>query len=386
MKYGSILQLALLLCLFQGCQEGNDFVPVATIQGATDYYRQKVDADFEFVMSIPHASRSDVSIDYATSDGTAVAGVDFISTSGTAIIPAGSLSTSIKVNVKGDSLRKDSQNFYLHLSNPNNCTMEMLPVLAVINNDGLYFPVDNSGYYTPDSYPGYRLVWSDEFNGKSIDENTWTFEKGNNNGWGTHELVYYTDRTQNAFMSLGNLIIEARKENGGQFTSARITTKGKKSFKYGRIDIRAKMSIPDGAMSSLRMLGSNIDTVGWPACGEIDIMQLPHIEYYVYNTLHWRDSVNAPRQFGVNNSILGLGNDSRFHVFTAVWDVNHIEMYIDDHLTFEMNTDGKSLPFKNYFFFIFNLSVGGDWPGTPTPNAQFPQRMVVDYVRVFQKN
>jgi hypothetical protein len=385
MKYRSLFRLALFLCLLEGCQE-NDLASVATIQWATDYYyRQKVDADFEFVFSIPHTSTSDVSIDYATSSGTAVAGVDFISTSGTATIPAGSLSTSIKVKIKGDSLRKDSQNFYLRLSNPNNCTMEMLPIVGVINNDGLYFPVDNSGYYTPNSYSGYKLVWSDEFNGKSVDENNWTFEQGNN-GWGTHELTYYTNRIQNAFMSLGNLIIEARKEDGGKFTSARITTKGKESFKYGRIDIRAKMSIPDGTMSSLRMMGSTIDSVGWPACGEIDIMQLPHVENYVYNVLHWSDSVNAAAQLGVNNSLAGLGGDSKFHVFTAIWDVSHIEMYIDDHLTFMMNTNGKSFPFNNYFFFIFNLSVGGDWPGTPSPNAQFPQRMVVDYVRVFQKN
>jgi len=388
MKYGAILfQLVLLLCLFQGCREENDFVPAATIHSISDY-RQKVDADFEFVISIPHASTSDALIDYATSDGTAIAGVDYTSVSGTATIPAGSVSTNIKVKVKGDSLRMNSQNFYLHLSNPKNCTIVIERVAAVIINDGLYFPVDNTGYTTPDSYPDYTLAWSDEFNAKSIDENSWTFEQGNN-GWGTHELGYYTNRTQNAFMSLGNLIIEARKEEyfGAEFTSARITTKGKKSFKYGRIDIRAKISTPNGAMSSLRMMGSNIDTIGWPNCGEIDIMQLPHIEYYAYNTLHWSDSLTAaPRQFGVNNWFGGIGGDSKFYVFTAVWNADHIEMYIDDNLTFEMNTHGRSLPFNNDFFFIFNVSVGGDWPGTPPPTAQFPQRMVVDYVRVFQKN
>ena len=381
MKLG--LTIFLLLCLFQSCQNDNDLIPRVNLQWVSGY-RQKVDTDFEFVINIPLASKSDASVDYATADGTAVAGVDYLATSGTAVIPAGSLSTSIKVKVKGDSIRKNPQSFYINYSNPTNCTMTLTQAVGEIKNDGLYFPVEDNGYVTPNTYPDYKLVWSDEFNGKSIDENNWTFELGNN-GWGTHELVNYTNRIQNAFVSSGNLIIEARKEDVYGYTSARITTKGKKSFKYGRIDIRAKIpTIPDGVMSSLRMMGSNIDAVGWPNCGEIDIMQLPHVEYFAYNTLHWTDSLGAARQFGVNNG-LGVDGEKKFHVFTAIWDASRIEMYIDDYQTFEMSTNAKSLPFNDYFFFIFNVSIGGDWPGTPSSKAEFPQRMIVDYVRVFSK-
>src|SRR6185295_2403724 len=107
----------------------------------------------------------------------------------------------------------------------------------------LYFPVVNTGYSTPLTYPGYTLVWNEDFTGSSINTSNWTFESGNNNGWGNNELEYYTDRTQNAFVSQGNLIIEARSEsyNGSNYTSTRMITKDKKIFKFGRIDIRAKM-------------------------------------------------------------------------------------------------------------------------------------------------
>src|SRR6478736_5042354 len=228
MKHGLIIFL--LLCLFHSCQNDNDLIPRVNLQWVSDY-RQKMDTDFEFVINVPHAIRSDASVDYATADGTAVADVDYVPTSGKAVIPAGSLSTTIKVKVKGDSLRKNPQIFYLNYSNPTNFTMTLTQAVGEIKNDGLYFPVDDNGYVTPDTYPDYKLMWSDEFNDKSIDENNWTFEQGNN-GWGTHELVNYTNRIQNAFVSSGSLIIEARKEDLYGFTSARITTKAKKSFKY----------------------------------------------------------------------------------------------------------------------------------------------------------
>lgn len=375
--------LLLLVSIFFCCKNGDNASALPTLSTEwTSADRATEDKDFEFKMRIPQIVNADVLVDYATKDGTALSGVDYFSNNGTATIKAGNLYTNVKVKVKGDSVRRAPQFFYLEISNPRNCKIANDEAVGIILNDGTYLPLDNKGYSTPHSYPNYTLVWSDEFNGESIDENNWSFETGGT-GWGNHELEYYSSRTQNAFVSSGNLIIEARKENysGADFTSARLTTKGKRSFKYGRIDIRAKVPKPKGTLSSLWMLGSNIDTAGWPTCGEIDIMQLGRIDNQAYQILHW-GSPAAPHQFGLSQ---WLGNvaENDFHVFSCIWDADHFEMYVDDILTFNMNTD-ESLPFRNQFFLIFSLAVGGDWPGSPDNTTQFPQRMIVDYVRIFQ--
>jgi len=240
---------------------------------------------------------------------------------------------------------------------------------------------DSTGYSTPNHYDGYSLVWSDEFSGNAIDENNWSFEIGNN-GWGNHELEYYTNK--NAFVSDGNLIIEVRAESigGSSYSSTRMITKGKKNFKYGRVDIRAKMPKGKGIWPALWMLGENIDAVGWPTCGEIDMMELlGHEPNRVYGTLHW----GPTHQSYGTNKVLSTGTfaDS-FHVFSMKWSQSSIELLIDDVSYYIMDTTAGTFPFNANFFFIFNVAVGGDWPGSPDSSTPFPQRMVVDYVRVFQ--
>lgn len=243
---------------------------------------------------------------------------------------------------------------------------------------------NNAGYSTPNQYTGYTLIWSDEFSGGAIDENNWSFEIGNNNGWGNNELENYTNSANNAFVSDGNLIIEARAEaiGGYNFSSARMITKGKKSFKYGRIDIRAKLPQGKGIWPALWMLGNNIDAIGWPTCGEIDMMELlGHEPNKIYGTLHW----GPTHQSYGTNKILSSGTfaDS-FHVYTMKWSQSSIELLLDDVSYFLMDTTNGTFPFNQNFFFIFNIAVGGDWPGSPDSSTSLPQRMVVDYVRVFQ--
>jgi len=248
-------------------------------------------------------------------------------------------------------------------------------------------PDDNAGYSTPNQYTGYTLVWSDEFSGNAIDASNWSFEIGNNNGWGNHELEYYTSSTNNAFVSEGNLIIEARAESisGSNYTSARMITKGKKSFKYGRIDIRAKLPKGKGIWPALWMLGNNIDAAGWPACGEIDMMELLGQEpNRVYGTLHWGASAAAHQSYGTNKLLSAGTFADSFHVYTMIWTQSSISLLIDDVSYFLMDTTVGTLPFNANFFFIFNIAVGGDWPGPPDSSTTLPQRMVVDYVRVFQ--
>ena len=346
---------------------------------------------FHFPVSLSPASNKTVSIHYTTLAGTALANTDFIPVSGTITIPAGQQQAFIDVTVTGDSTRKANQDFFVQLDNPQNCTLaaDKAPG-TIINANGSYFPVDNSGYSTPNNYPGYTLAWGDEFTTPGINTTNWSFETGNNNGWGNNELEFYTDRTQNAFVSAGNLIIEARTEllGGKNYTSARMVTKNKKTFKFGRIDIRAKMPKGKGVWPALWMLGNNIDAVGWPACGEMDILELlGHEPNKIYGTMHWGNTVPSHGSKGSSYTLSSGSFDQQFHVYSLVWKQDDIRVLIDDqeyvHVT-SIDVQGSNYPFNNNFFFIFNIAVGGNWPGSPDGTTVFPQRMIVDYVRVFQ--
>jgi len=346
---------------------------------------------FHFPVSLSAVSNKAVSVHYSTLAGTALATTDFIPVSGTLTIPAGQQQAFIDVTVTGDSTRKADQNFFVQLDNPQGCSLGTDKATGmIINANGLYFPVDNTGYNTSGNYPGYTLAWSDEFNTPGISTSTWSFETGNNNGWGNNELEYYTDRTQNAFVSAGNLVIEARAESfgGKNYTSARMVTKNRKNFKFGRIDIRAKMPKGRGIWPALWMLGSNIDAVGWPACGEMDILEmLGHEPNKIYGTMHWGNTVPSHSSKG-NSYTLSTGSfDQQFHVYSLIWKQDDIRVLVDDqeyvHVT-SVDVQGSNYPFNSDFFFIFNIAVGGNWPGSPDGTTVLPQRMVVDYVRVYQ--
>lgn len=261
-------------------------------------------------------------------------------------------------------------------------------VVELQTEPGGDFP--QTGYTTPKSYSGYNLSWSDEFEGVSLDESSWTYETGTgNNGWGNNELQYY--RKENTRVEKGCLIIEAKNENfGGQnYTSSRLITKGKQEFEYGRVDIRAALPKGQGIWPALWMLGSNFQTSGWPACGEIDIMELIGglgKDNTVHGTVHW-DNTGNYANYGDHYTLSnGIFNDE-FHVFSIIWNENTIKWYMDDILynTIDITPTALSEFHQNYFF-IFNVAVGGNWPGSPDATTSFPQRMIVDYIRAFQKN
>ncbi|GMQ28295.1 glycoside hydrolase family 16 protein [Algoriphagus confluentis] len=250
--------------------------------------------------------------------------------------------------------------------------------------------IPTTGFTSPASYPGMTLVWEDEFNGNSLDLSSWTHETGRGqNGWGNNELQHY--RSQNTSVERGHLIITAKKESfsGSEYTSSRIITENKKQFRYGRIDIRAVMPKGQGLWPALWMLGANFRTVGWPACGEIDIMEMiggQGREKTVHGTVHWQHDGNRA-QFGGEYSLTSGTLADQFHVYSIEWDATSIRWLIDNKQYHEIDTTPEQLDeFRRSFFFIFNVAVGGDWPGSPDSSTTFPQHMIVDYVRVFQKN
>lgn len=254
-------------------------------------------------------------------------------------------------------------------------------------------PVDGiptSGYTTPESYAGMQLVWQDEFEGTTLDESAWVFETGTGSGgWGNNELQYY--RKENTSLQDGYLIITAKKEEfGGQpYTSSRIKTQGKKSFQYGRVDIRAALPEGQGIWPALWMLGEDITSVGWPACGEIDIMEMiggSGRENEVHGTVHWQNE-GAHAYYGKPYSLSNGSFQNEFHVFSIEWTAKEIKWYVDDQLFNTVDiTPAELSEFQDDFFFIFNVAVGGQWPGYPDETSTYPQRMVVDYIRVFQQN
>jgi beta-glucanase (GH16 family) len=231
-----------------------------------------------------------------------------------------------------------------------------------------------------------NIVWSDEFNGTSIDTTKWTFETGNNGGWGNQELEYYTGRTNNAYVSNGILHIVAQQESfgGESFTSARMKTEGLYSKTFGIFEWRAKLPGGSYMWPALWMLGANFPTVGWPACGEIDV-----VEYngttptFSQGSLHWGTSGEISKT--AKYPFVSPDSVTNWHIYDLVWNLNSIKFLVDGNL-YETQTVGS--PFNAPFFLIMNLAVGGNYVGTPSvatieAATTFPQEMQVDYVRVY---
>ena len=238
------------------------------------------------------------------------------------------------------------------------------------------------------SAPAWELDWSDEFDGATLDHGKWKEQTGGD-GWGNDELENYTRRPENIRLENGMLVIEARKEafGGNRYTSARISSAGLKERTYGRYEARIKLPKGQGIWPAFWLLGSDIGTAGWPACGEIDIMEnIGKEPATVYGTLH------GPGYSGSNgfqnHVTLENGNFyDAFHVYALEWEPNEIRWYIDgkQYHTAKPELVHGAWKFDHPFNVILNLAVGGGWPGNPDANTSFPQQMLVDYVRVYRR-
>jgi len=245
---------------------------------------------------------------------------------------------------------------------------------------------------------GWKLTWSDEFNaadGSPVDSSKWVSETGGK-GWGNQELEYYTSRPQNAIQQGGNLVITALAEKftgsdgvTRDYTSARLKTQTRFSEKYGRFEARIKIPRGQGIWPAFWMLGDNIDRVGWPGCGEIDIMEnIGREPTLVHGTIHGpgysgANGIGAP--FALTDT---AGFADGFHIYAVEWAPRTIRFYVDDHL-YATRTPadlpkGTKWVYDHPFFILLNVAVGGGWPGNPDRTSVFPQTMLVDYVRVYQ--
>ena len=247
----------------------------------------------------------------------------------------------------------------------------------------------------------WKLVWSDEFDGDSLNTNVWTRETGGS-GWGNNELQYYTDRTENSYVSDGTLKIVAKRENYSncRFTSARLKTAGKKSFKYGRMEARIKVNggNQDGVWPAFWMMGD--DGTAWPWCGELDIMEHANSRNYVEGTIHWNaggssyntpynhifwGSYSVPAYYYYSDNNNGING---WHTYGVIWDENTIKWYVDNniYLTAYLNDD-NAYAFRKNHYFLLNLALGSNatgYTGNTAPNDSFQSAtMEVDYVRAY---
>jgi beta-glucanase (GH16 family) len=235
---------------------------------------------------------------------------------------------------------------------------------------------------------GWELVWHDEFDGETINPENWLFNTGDS-GWGNNEWQYYTDRPENARVEDGMLIIEARQENylGSDYTSARMITQYLHSWTYGRVEARMKLPTGQGVWPAFWMLGDDIDQVSWPKCGEIDIMENIGDPNIIYNTLHG-PGYSGGNGVGGSHVFSGVGLNEDYHIYALEWKPIEIRWYFDDNLTLILTPDNVpgEWVFDHPFFILLNLAIGGNWPGYPDESTVFPQRLYVDYVRVYRES
>ena len=229
------------------------------------------------------------------------------------------------------------------------------------------------------SAQNWQLVWSDEFNG-SIGPD-WSYDTGGG-GWGNNEQEFY--QSQNATIENNMLAITAKRESvgGANYTSARLKTQGHRSWKYGKIVARIALPGFQGSWPGFWMLGDNIGSVGWPACGEIDIMEQINAEQTVHGSTHWYNNGQADWTSSAGTNI------GAFHEYGITWDNQYIRYTIDNNQYAQFyiggNSGGTNAFNNNNFFIILNLAVGGNWPGGTVNNGALPGKMLVDYVRVYQ--
>ena len=240
-------------------------------------------------------------------------------------------------------------------------------------------------YVTDDSIEA-GLIWSEEFNETgAVNNNNWTHEIGNGNwGWGNGESQYYTNRLENSRVEEGVLKITAKTESyqGFNYTSSRLISKDKFEFQYGRVKIRAKLPMGSGTWPALWMLGENISSVGWPACGEIDIM-----EHWGHNPTVVAGSIHTPYSSGDTwtNGHYNVSDYTDFHVYSINWTSEKIQFFIDDNLYYTYNPSNKNTenwPFDVPHFFILNVAMGASWFDIAPDFVE--STMEVDYIRVYE--
>ena len=391
MKWAALLTVAVVLGC-EGCKEPIPEPVPAEFYFPNDItaFESAMNASFDFEVRLPEAASEPASVDYETIGLSATAGEDFESVSGTLTFEVGETTKTISVPIVVDEYLEGDEQFQVILSNPINGYLRNYEQVATgtIRNDDSAVGIGDAGYEAADSYDGMQLVWSDEFDGNEINNSNWTYDLGAN-GWGNQELQNYVASEDNAYVQDGKLIIKAVSSGSDNYTSARLKSIDLQEFEYGRVDVRAVLPVGQGIWPAIWMLGANYSEIGWPDCGEIDIMELiGNQPNRVHGTAHWGNDPSAHQYLGSSIALpSGSTFDEEFHVFSIEWQEDEIRWFMDDQEYFSLapgSVAPQNWPFNQSFFFILNVAVGGIWPGYPDETTLFPAFMAVDYVRVYQ--
>jgi len=348
-----------LLALATGCGKGNggnNDIPQMTFDDVQVNEGNSGTSQVAIKLVLNRTSSKEISVRYSTIEGTAKAGEDFTAVQGQLVtFQPNEKEKTVHIQIIADEFREADETFLVKFDNPSNVFLLKGTATVTIKNDDTKVPFSNTGYEAQTNYQGYTLVWSDEFNGTELDNSNWTAETGdgcpNLCGWGNNELQYYMPPPNNVFFQDGKMIIEARAETygGKNYTSTRIKTQGKRFFKFGRVDIR-----PSKAHATVHF---------GPGPG----------------------SINISRTHTLSG---GATYNDAFHVFSMEWEEDTLRFYVDDILystVTKADLGSNTYPFNESFYFLINLAVGGNWPGAPDANTTFPQWLIVDYIRIYQK-
>jgi beta-glucanase (GH16 family) len=269
------------------------------------------------------------------------------------------------------------------------CSMLVVVILLLAVLGSACSSLSLTNQPTPIAVPdGWNLIWHDEFDGKAIDSQNWTYDLGAG-GWGNGEAQYYTSRPENARLENGMLVIEARQEKyeDSYYTSARLKTQGLQNFQYGRIEARLKVPSGKGLWPAFWMLGSSFNGSNWPDCGEIDIMEYIGREPdLILGTLHGPGYSGALGISAWNRQTYNIADD--YHTYAIEWEADEIRWYYDDahyHTVTRVDVGDREWVFDQPFFIILNLALGGQLPGPVGLDTVFPNQYLVDYVRVYER-
>lgn len=249
----------------------------------------------------------------------------------------------------------------------------------------------------PVEFDGYTLLWQDEFNQPSINLDNWNYETGDGTdydlppGWGNNEKQIYTTSPENAYITTDEdnqvLAITAKEDGNGGYTSAKLTTQNKFSFRFGKVVARIKLPQTKGLWPAFWMLGSNFEFLDWPGCGEIDILELiGSAPEKTLHTIHFTNGENS-WEYISKDFILPEGTFSDgYHTFTLDWTPEEILFSVDGQEAHRVSIEADMKEFMREFYLILNVAVGGNLPGDPDQTTELPQTMFVDYVRVYAMN
>ena len=386
-----------LIFVLSCCKSNNSSIPVVAVkttieindttfsEGTANF--ASLNVSFIGIPNIP------IFVEYETVQATAREGEDFEPALGILVFSEDEAShnQNIFIEIIDDDKYEEEEFFEIRFTTDTLVYLINEKVkIKIIDNDVRLTDNDFPGYATPMEYEGWNLFWADEFGGNELNLENWT--QANRGNWYNNELQYY--KPENTVVENGLLTITAKPEtiNNHNYSSSRMWSEHKAFFKYGRIDIRAKLPFSQGLWPALWMMGENKYEVGWPECGEIDIMELRGaIPNTVGATVHYRNAAGNHQYVVTNKYTLSNGVFSdEFHVFTMIWDEHKIKYFVDDnhYITIffsSLSFNNNNNPFLEDFYVLMNVAVGGNYGGDPDATTVWPQTMEVDYVRVFQK-